>query len=216
MPPDPRSMRLFRSSSIDDLAWLCVCPGRVVEAAAATQLRTFVPLSPLPLRRRLLHLRRWVQGDLYRSSADTSCRQAPGAASSDAGLVEVVGRRCGFPSTLSIGSGGDATWTSSGLSPADVPQRRQLRRAWRVRLEVHKAAASARVLLRVKARWRHLLPLRRSRRRRVREMLDGGLRKDLKGPCVIFYFCEVFCAKYRNSCCSGVFVWFPRCNRLLI
>jgi hypothetical protein len=116
--------------------------------AAAARMWTFVPLSPLPLRRRLLHLRRRVRGDLYRSSAGTSCRQASEAGLADAGYVAAGGRRRGFPSTWSIGSGGVATRTSSGFFPADVPQRRQSRRR-RVRFEVHKAAMSARVLLRV-------------------------------------------------------------------
>jgi hypothetical protein len=172
--------------------------------AAAARLGTFVPLSPLPLRRRLLHLRCGVRGDLYRSIAGTSCRQDPETGLADAGCVAAGGRRAGFPSTLSIGSGGVATRMSTGFSPADVPQRRQSRRARWVRFEVHKAAVSARVLLRVLVCGFLLLPFRCLRRRRRREMLIGVLHRDLQGFNVIFFFRKVFCAKCRPSWCFWV------------
>jgi hypothetical protein len=153
---------------------------------------------------------------MYRSGAGASRRQAPEAGLADAGCVEAGGRRGGFPSTLSIGSGGVATRMSTGFSPADVPQRRQSRRARWVRFEVHKAAVSARVLLRVLVSGLHLLPLRRLRRRRLQEVHDGVLHRDLQGLFVIFCFRKVFCAKCRHSWCSGVFVMFLRCNQLLL
>jgi hypothetical protein len=102
---------------------------------------------------------------------------------------------------LSIGSGGVATRTSSGLFPADVPQSKQSRRARRVRIEVHKAAVSARVLIRVLACGGHLLPFRRLRRQRLQEVLVGVLHRDLQGLFVNFFFREVFCAKCRHSWC---------------
>jgi hypothetical protein len=183
--------------------------------AAAARMWTFVPLSPLPLRRRLLHLRRRVRGDLYRSSAGTSCRQASEAGLADAGYVAAGGRRRGFPSTWSIGSGGVATRTSSGFFPADVPQRRQSRRR-RVRFEVHKAAMSARVLLRVLVCSFHLLPFRRSRRRRVQEVFVGGLHRDLQGFFVIFLFVRSFVQYVGTTGDSGVFLRFVRCNQMLV
>jgi hypothetical protein len=133
------------------------------------------------------------------SSAGIRCRQAPEAGLADAGLVVADGRRGGFPSTLSIGSGGVATRTSSGVFPADVPQRKQSRRARRVWIEVHKAAVSARVFLRVLVSGLHILPLRRLRRRRLQEVHDGVLHRDLQGIFVIFYFRKVFCAKCQHS-----------------
>jgi hypothetical protein len=164
---------------------------------------------------RSLRRRHGAWEELCRSSAGISCRHTPGASLADAGLAVVVGRRRCFPSTSSIGPGGVATRTSSGLSPPDVPQRR-LRRARRMRLEVHKAAATARVLLRVVVCWYHLLPLRRLRRRRVQEMFVSVLHIDLQGFFVIFVLCEVVCAKCRNSWCSGVFVSFLSCNLMLV
>jgi hypothetical protein len=59
-------------------------------------------------------------------------------------------------------------------------------------IEVHKAAVTARVLLQVC--WFHLLLHQWLWRRRLQEMVDGVLHKDLQAS-VIFYFCEVFCAK---------------------
>jgi hypothetical protein len=133
-----------------------------------------------------------------------------------AGFVGAGGRRSCSPSTLSTGFGGVVTWTSSGFFPADVPQRKQPRRARRVRLEVHKAAMTARVLLRVLVCWFHLLLHRRLRRRRLQEMVDGVLHKDLQGLFVIFCLVRSFVQKCRNNWRSGVFVLFPRCNQLLL
>jgi hypothetical protein len=132
-------------------------------------------------------------------------RHTPGAGWADAGLEDAEGRRRCFPSTPSIGFGGGAARTSSGLSPADVPQRRQLRRLRRVRLEVHKAAVSARVLLRASVCWFHLLPLRRLRQRWSQEMFVGVSAQRSLGLFVFFWFREVFCAKCRNSCCFWSF-----------
>jgi hypothetical protein len=100
-------------------------------------------------------------------------RHTLGVGFSDADTVEAEGRCLCFPSTPSIGFGGVAARTSLGLSPADDPQRRQLRRFRRVRIEVHKAVETARVLLRVSVCWFHLLSLRHLRRRRPQEVLVG-------------------------------------------
>jgi hypothetical protein len=65
-PPDRWEMGWFLPASCKDLVWLCVCLGGVVVVAVAAQLWSFVLLSSLPLCLCLLHLRRWVRGDLYR------------------------------------------------------------------------------------------------------------------------------------------------------
>jgi hypothetical protein len=75
----------------------------------------------------------------------------------------------------------------------------------RVRLKIHKAAVSARVLLRASVCWFHLLPLRRLRRWRSQEMFVGVSAQRSLGFFVFFFFCEVFCAKCRNICCLWSF-----------
>jgi hypothetical protein len=89
-----------------------------------------------------------------------------------------------------------------GLSSANVPQRRQFRRARQVRIEVHKAVVSAGLLLRVLVCGCHLLPFRRLQQRRL--VLVGVLHRDLQGIIVIFFFRKVFCAKCRLSWCFWV------------
>ncbi|KAK1663495.1 hypothetical protein QYE76_051654 [Lolium multiflorum] len=138
------------------------------------------------------------------------CRHTSEAGFSDVGAAEAEGRRRCFPSILSIGFSGVATRTSSGRSPADDPQRRQLRRLRRVRIEVHKAAVTARVLLRASVCWLRLFSLRRFRRRRMQGALVGVLAKRSSGLLCNFRVSQGLFAKCRYSCVSGVFVWFLR------
>jgi hypothetical protein len=137
----------------------------------------------------------------------------PGAGFSDVGAVEAEGRRRCFPSTPSIGFGGVATRTSSGRSPADDPQRRQLRRLRRVRIEVHKAAVTARVLLRVLVRWLRLFSLRRLRRRRPQGALVGVFAKRSSGLLCNFRFSRGLFCKVSEQL---VFLEFSCCFRVVI